>query len=53
MDSPTEEKIVTEAKPEAAIVAPPLNKFAAKRMANKQRKKRAHRRNLRRSHTKG
>jgi hypothetical protein len=53
MDSPTEEKVVMETKPEPATVAAPMNKFEAKRMANKQRKKRAHRRNLRRSHTKG
>lgn len=54
MDNPTEEKIATEIKPEAAThPAPPMNKFVAARMANIQRKKRAHRRKLRRSHTKG
>lgn len=33
--------------------APPTNKFAIARLASKQRKKRAHRRSLRRSNTKG
>ncbi len=54
MDSPTEEKQGTETKPEApARSAAPMNKLAANRLANKERKKRAHRRKLRRSNTKG
>ena len=54
MDNPTEEKLATETKPEAtAHPAAPMNKFAANRRANKERKKRAHRRKLRRSYTKG
>lgn len=54
MDSPTEEKILTETKPEAAPRSTaPMNKLAANRLANKERKKRAHRRKLRRSNTKG
>jgi len=54
MDNPAEEKLATEMKPEAAShPAAPMNKFAAARMANIQRKKRAHRRKLKRSHTKG
>jgi len=54
MDNLAEEKLATETKP-INPVSPgaPLNKLAANRMANKQRKKRAHRRKLRRSHTKG
>jgi hypothetical protein len=35
------------------LSAAPVNKLAANRMANKQRKKRAHRRKLARSNTKG
>ena len=54
MDSPTEEKVAAETKPEAATrSAAPMNKLAANRLANKERKKRAHRRKLRRSNTKG
>jgi hypothetical protein len=54
MDNPVEQKLATETKPEASThPAAPLNKFAAARMANKERKKRAHRRKLRRSNTKG
>jgi hypothetical protein len=54
MDNPTEEQNAGETKPAAATpVAAPTNTFEAKRMANKQRKKRAHRRKLRRSNTKG
>jgi hypothetical protein len=57
MDNTAEERLTTETKPaESAVsVSPeiPVNKFAANRMANKQRKKRAHRRKLRRSNTKG
>jgi hypothetical protein len=54
MENPTEEKLAQEAKPEAPRhSAAPMNKFAANRLANKQRKTRAHRRKLRRSNTKG
>jgi len=54
MDNPTEEKLAQETKPEAPRhSAVPMNKFAANRLANKQRKTRAHRRKLRRSNTKG
>ena len=54
MDSPIDEKLATDPEPESAPrAAAPLNKFAAARMAGIQRKKRAHRRKLRRSHTKG
>lgn len=54
MDNATEEKLTTETKPEAAAhSAAPMNKLAANRLANKERKKRAHRRKLRRSNTKG
>ncbi|MGB9233080.1 MAG: hypothetical protein WCC04_01610 [Terriglobales bacterium] len=56
MDNVTEEKLASETKPLAtatASPAAPINKLAANRMANKQRKKKAHRRTLRRSHTKG
>jgi hypothetical protein len=50
----TEEKPATETKKPAAAARPePSNKLAANRIANKQRKKRAHRRTLRRSNTKG
>jgi hypothetical protein len=55
MDNAPEEKIAVEVKP---IVPPlahagPRNKHSDKRMANKQRKKRAHKRSLRRSNTNG
>jgi hypothetical protein len=56
MDNITEEKLTTETNPiDPVSISPaaPLHKLAANRMANKQRKKRAHRRKLRRSHTKG
>ena len=53
MDNPMEEKLATETKPETAHSVAPLNKFDAKRRANKEKKKRAHRRKLRRSNTKG
>jgi hypothetical protein len=54
MDNPTEEKLAPETKPEAPRhAAEPMNKFEAKRRANKQRKTRAHHRKLRRSNTKG
>lgn len=53
MDNPTEEKLAPETKPAATPSAAPMNKFAANRLANKQRKTRAHRRKLRRSNTKG
>ncbi len=53
MENPVEEKPVTETKPETTHSAAPMNKFEAKRIANKDKKKRAHRRKLRRSNTKG
>ena len=54
MDNPTEGKVVVETKPDApAHSAPPMNRLAASRLANKERKKRAHHRKLRRSNTKG
>ena len=54
MDNPTEEKLATATKPEAPTQSSaPMNKLAANRLANKERKKRAHRRKLRRSNTKG
>ncbi len=57
MDNAGQEESVTGTKPATPIPArsggAPLNKLAANRMANKQRKKRAHRRTLRRSNTKG
>ena len=56
MDNVAEEKVATETKPSdlaSESPAAPVNKLAANRMANKQRKKRAHRRKLRRSNTKG
>jgi hypothetical protein len=54
MDNVTEGKTVVETRPDAsAHSAAPLNKLAASRLANKERKKRAHRRKLRRSNTKG
>lgn len=56
MESVEQEKIATEtkAKPSAPAVAlTPGAKLAANRKANKQRKKKAHRRNLRRSNTTG
>lgn len=56
MDNVDQEKAVPETKPAGAAPGrsePSSNKFAVARMANKQRKKRAHRRTLRRSNTKG
>jgi len=53
MENPVEEKPAAEVKPETAHSAVPMNKFEAKRHANKEKKKRAHRRKLRRSNTKG
>ena len=56
MDNVAEEKAVTGAKPIDPVSgspAAPVNKLAANRRANEQRKKRAHRRKLRRSNTKG
>ncbi len=54
MDNPTEEKLATATKAGVSThVAAPMNKLAANRLANKERKKRAHRRKLRRSNTKG
>jgi hypothetical protein len=54
MDDATVETIAMEQKTETAPhPAAPMNKLAANRKANKERKKRAHRRKLRRSNTKG
>lgn len=56
MHNVAEENPATEARPIDAVSVLPVasvNKLAANRMANKQRKKRAHRRKLRRSNTKG
>ena len=55
MDSVDQEKTVLETKSTGAAPdrSGPTNKYAAARMANKQRKKKAHRRTLRRSNTKG
>jgi hypothetical protein len=56
MDNAADENLATETKPIDAVSVFPaasVNKLAANRMANKQRKKRAHRRKLRRSNTKG
>jgi hypothetical protein len=56
MDNVREEKLASEAKPveqSSASQVVSVNKFVAKRIANKKRKKQAHRRKLRRSHTKG
>jgi hypothetical protein len=56
MDNLPEDELTPSAKPvepasESKVAS--LNKFEAKRRANKLRKKRAHRRTLRRSNTKG
>ncbi len=56
MENVSEETLATKAEPvepasESQAVS--VNKFVANRIANKQRKKRAHRRRLRRSNTKG
>ena len=56
MDNVSEETHVTKAKlvePTSGAQVAAVNKFVANRIANKQRKKRAHRRKLRRSNTKG
>jgi len=56
MDNVDQTKNEDETKATASARAgaePPTNKFAIARLANKQRKKRAHRRSLRRSNTKG
>jgi hypothetical protein len=56
MDNVDQDKAVAETKPAGAGPArseDSTNKFAIARRANKQRKKRAHRRTLRRSNTKG
>ncbi len=54
MDSVTQEKPAAETTASVSVLsAAPVNKLAANRMANKQRKKRAHRRKLARSNTKG
>lgn len=56
MDNLPEDGIAPSAKPEESASesrVAPLNKFEADRRENKQRKKRAHRRKLRRSNTKG
>jgi hypothetical protein len=46
-------EIETPMKETAARFSQPADKHAANRMANKLRKKRAHKRNLRRSHANG
>ena len=56
MDNLREDELATDAKPvepasESRVAS--VNKFEANRLASKQRKKLAHRRKLRRSHTKG
>lgn len=56
MDNVAEDALATNAKIEEPASKSPvvsLNKFEANRRESKLRKKRAHRRNLRRSHTKG
>ena len=56
MDNVAEEKLATEtdlAAPVSVVPKAPIHRLASNRMANKQRKKRAHHRKLRRSHTKG
>ena len=56
MDNIKEEKLAPEAKPvelssRSQVIS--ADKFVAQRIANKKRKRKAHRRKLRRSHTKG
>jgi len=56
MDNIKEEKLAPEAKPvepssRSQVIS--ADKFAAQRIASKKRKRKAHRRKLRRSHTKG
>ncbi len=56
MENVAEQQPATETKainPVSVFPTAPISKLAANRMANKQRKKMAHRRKLRRSHTKG
>ncbi|MGA3195753.1 MAG: hypothetical protein ABSD39_12185 [Terriglobales bacterium] len=56
MDNVDQEKAAPESKPASAAAARPelsTNKFAVARRASQQRKKKAHRRTLRRSNTKG
>jgi hypothetical protein len=56
MDNALEEKIGIETKPKGRALgnsATSDNKYSDKRMASKQRKKRAHRRTLRRSNANG
>ena len=53
MENVAEPTPATETKPPSPVSNEPIHKLAANRMANKQRKKRAHRRKLRRSNTKG
>jgi hypothetical protein len=54
MATETEEKIATD-KPKGTLgnSASPLNKQWLKKLANKHRKAKAHRRTIRRSHTNG
>jgi hypothetical protein len=56
MDNVSEENLATETKPRGPALGrsePLTDKHSQQRLANKQRKKRAHRRKLKRSHTKG
>jgi len=56
MDNVDQDKTAPGTKPAGAAPGRPdlpTNKFALARLASKQRKKRAHRRTLRRSNTKG
>ncbi len=56
MDSVTEEKLGMEIHPSGRALGdskPSTDKFSKKRMANKQRRKRAHKRKLSRSNTNG
>jgi hypothetical protein len=55
MDTVAEEKIATETQPKGPALgyAKSPDKFSKKRMANKQRKKRAHKRTIARSNTNG
>lgn len=56
MDNAPQEKIATEIKPKGPALGASQssgNKQSANRMANKQKKKIAHKRNLRRSNTNG
>ena len=53
MENVDQDKTAAETKQAAPAQSQPTNQFALNRLANKQRKKRAHRRNLRRPNTKG